>query len=211
MHSLPRTPAAVQCPLCADLVDLTPQLRDAVADKAPVSLDLCLTRPAGANAAFEALKVAPLPGEPRQQVLRLREFNLQARLPRLGAAGEDVDDQGRPVEDFDLQCILEVALLRWRQLIVEDDQRVVALVALGDYLLELAFANVGSGMWRIEPLDGAPGNLSPCRVSQQRQLIERGLGIEAVMLAPRFDGDEEGALRRRCGGVSDGLLRSLLQ
>ena len=96
-------------------------------------------------------------------------------------------------------------------LIVEDDERVVAVLALGDDLFELAFADVGRRVRRLEPLDGAPGDLGASGVRKKRQLIERGLGSEAVSLAPRLDGDEEGALLYRRCGVGDRLLGALLQ
>jgi hypothetical protein len=47
--------------------------------------------------------VTPLAGEPRQEVLVLRQFDLEAAFAGLGAASEDVEDEGRTVEDFDLE------------------------------------------------------------------------------------------------------------
>jgi len=46
--------------------------------------------------------VAPLAGESRQEVLVLRELNLEAAFARLGAFGEDVEDKRGAVEDLDL-------------------------------------------------------------------------------------------------------------
>src|SRR2546426_265309 len=111
-----------------------------------------MRRAAGADAAFEPLEVTPLAGEARKQVLALGQLDLKARLARAGAAREDVDDQRSPVEDFDAYRFLKVSLLGWTQLVVEDDHRVVRLLPLGDYFLELALTDVMSGVPTLEAL-----------------------------------------------------------
>ena len=63
----------------------------------------------------------PLPGEPRQQVVELRQLHLQPALPRARAPREDVEDELRAVERLAADRLLDVALLRRRQLVVEDD------------------------------------------------------------------------------------------
>ena len=59
--------------------------------------------------------------EPRQQVVELGQLHLQPALARAGAAREDVEDQLRPVERLAADRLLEVALLRRRELVVEHD------------------------------------------------------------------------------------------
>ena len=67
--------------------------------------------------------------EPRQQVLQLRELDLQLAFARPGAAREDVEDQLRAVDDLAAERLLEVAQLRRAQLVVEDDDVDAQLVA----------------------------------------------------------------------------------
>ena len=55
----------------------------------------------------------------------LRQLDLQATLARARVLREDVEDQRRAVEHLDVERVLEVALLRGRQFVVEDDGRVV--------------------------------------------------------------------------------------
>jgi hypothetical protein len=211
LHALTGAAATVEGALLAHVVDLAPQACDPVADKAAVSLNLGLTGAAGANAAFKAFEVAPLARETGQQVLRLRQLNLQARLSGLGATGEDIDDQGCAVEDFYLQRVLQVALLRRRQLVIEHNEGIFAFLAVGDDLFELALANIGCGVRGFELLDGSPGNLGACRECEQLKLIKRGFRVEPALAATRLNRDEIGALLRGGGGMSCRLLGSLLQ
>jgi len=99
--------------------------------------------------------VAPLASEPRQEVLVLRELDLEAAFARPGAPGEDVEDERRAVEDLGLEGVFEVALLRGAELVVEDDDGVVDAGALGLYLRQLALADVVRGMGVLQLLDGA--------------------------------------------------------
>jgi hypothetical protein len=83
-----------------------------------VRLDLRLTRAADADgprlpaASTEPFEVAPLPFQPREQVLGLREVHLQPPFLRAGAHREDVEDQCRAVQHFHLQLVFEFHLLR---------------------------------------------------------------------------------------------------
>ena len=94
---------------------------DALADHAPVELDLRLARAAArADAAALALQVAPAPHQARRQVLQPRQLDLQLALVALRARAEDLEDQHRAVGDRHAEMALEVALLRRRQRLVEE-------------------------------------------------------------------------------------------
>ena len=107
-------------------------------------LELRLAGAARADAAAEPLEVLPHPAHARQVVLELRELDLELALGADGVLREDVEDQLRPVDDARLERVLEVALLRRLELVV-DDQRLRAeprerLLQL----LDLALADVGA-------------------------------------------------------------------
>ena len=102
VHSLALATAPVQLTLPAHLVDLALEAGEAAAHEAAVRLQLGLAGAAGADASFEAFEVAPLAGEAREQVLSLGQLDLKTRLTGLGAAGEDIEDQGGAVEDLHL-------------------------------------------------------------------------------------------------------------
>ena len=59
-------------------------------------------------------------GQARQQVVQLREFHLQLAFPGARAAREDIEDQLRAVEHLHVQRLFQIALLRGRQLAIEN-------------------------------------------------------------------------------------------
>jgi hypothetical protein len=151
--------------------------------------------------------VAPLAGESRQEILVLRQLDLQAAFAGAGASGEDVEDEGSAVEDLDGEGVFEVALLSRAELIVEDHEGVVELGALGFQLGQLALADVGGRVGLFELLDGAADDAGAGGVGEEGELIEGGLAGEGSGLALDLDGDEVGpldgvgcgvGLRRRC-------------
>src|SRR5205823_10037476 len=99
------------------------------ADATPVGLDLRLTGTAGSDPAAARDAATGLPGQrfapsaqPRQQVLHLRELDLRLAFLAAGVLGEDVEDKRRPVDDLDLDLVLELAQLAGRELAVADDR-----------------------------------------------------------------------------------------
>ncbi len=65
-----------------------------------------------------------MPAQPRQQVLHLRELDLELALAARRVQREDVEDERRAVDDLRLgNGVLEVGLLRRREVVVEDDER----------------------------------------------------------------------------------------
>ena len=80
--------------LLLDRRELLAQLRDAVADLAPVELDRGL---AGALAALALLAARRL-AHPRRDVVEARDLHLEPRLAAARVAVEDVDDDAGAVE-----------------------------------------------------------------------------------------------------------------
>ena len=191
-HARTGTPSSIEGPLVSDGFDLALEAGDAVADEAAVGLELGFARAAGADGAFEPLQVAPLAGESRQEVLVLGELDLEAAFAGAGALGEDVDDERGAVEDFDLEGVFEGALLRWTELVVEDDEGVVETLAFGLDLRQLALADVVPGMGVLQLLDGAADDAGAGGIGEEGELIEGGLAAEGRGLALDVDGDEVG-------------------
>ena len=115
---------------------------DAVAGHPAVALELRLTGAARADAATEALEVLPHAAHPRQVVLELRELDLELALGADRVLGEDVEDQLRAVDDARRERVLERALLRRVELVVDDEHVGPALGVERLQLLELALADV---------------------------------------------------------------------
>lgn len=97
-----------------DGTELLPELGHVLLDAAAVELDLGLTgalvRHRATGAALPAQVLAQT-DEARKHVLQLRVVDLKLRFLRAGAVREDVEDQVRSVNDFDLQVMREVRKL----------------------------------------------------------------------------------------------------
>ena len=109
--------------LAPDAFEVFLQLLYPVSSKPAVGLDLRLARPAGADSAAETLKVRPLSGESREQVLVLGQLDLESAFPSLSPGSEHIQYQRSPVDDLSAyEGVFEIALLARGQLVVADDR-----------------------------------------------------------------------------------------
>ena len=131
-----RTPLHVALPL--QLHEPLLEQLDPLAEQPPVGLELRLARAAQADAALLALEVGPAAHQARGEMLELRELDLQLALVAARALREDVEDEARAVDDAALEPPLEVALLRGRELMVEDDDARAGVRARSRNLVDLA-------------------------------------------------------------------------
>ena len=91
------------------------------AQQAPaIDLELGLARTAGADARTLLAQLETAAAQARQPVAQLRELDLHRALLARRVLGEDVEDQRDAIDDVDREQLLEVALLRGRELVVED-------------------------------------------------------------------------------------------
>ena len=140
--------------LAVHLLEVLLQLGNPLFDDPAVHLDLGLTHTAaGAHAAPLPLQVCPHAGEPWQHVLIMSQFHLHLRIGGLGSLGEDLQDQAGAVDDVAaLDELLDVALLRAGELIVEDDILDFVLLAVLLDFLKFARADVRRLVGAVHPL-----------------------------------------------------------
>ncbi len=197
-NALARALTPVQRALAAHLLDLALEAGDAVADQAAVGLELGLAGAAGADAGAEPFEVRPLTTQAGKDVLVLGELDLQEALTGAGVLGENVEDEGGTVNDFDVEGVLQVALLGGGQFVIEDDRGVRGFGLLGDDLLELALADVGGGVVAVEALDGLADNVSARGAGEEAELFEGGFSAPAAAISRwrllEVGSDEEGTL-----------------
>ncbi len=179
--------------LLADLLDALLHLGDAGPDDPAVGLELALAGAARPDPALGAREVGPHLGEPRQLVLELGELDLEAALVGLRVEREDVEDQPAPVDDLDLDELLERALLGRRELVVGDEQVEPGLALGGHEILGLALAHVPVRVDVAAVLPLGADDVGAGRGREVGQLQERVLGVPAVRVTG-VDGDEEGFL-----------------
>ena len=114
-------PCALNPALLPHRFQFARNFRDAILHPAAVGFQLRFAFAAAhADAAFLPRQVAPKPREPRQQMLKLRQLDLQLAFARAGALREDVENQRRAVENFAVENFFEVAALRRRKVVVEN-------------------------------------------------------------------------------------------
>jgi hypothetical protein len=157
--------------------DLAPQLRDAGVDPPPVGLQLGLTgttcadaaaaRATARAAALTRQRVTPA-AQSRQKVLQLGELDLSLALLALRVLGEDVEDQRGPVDDLDLDLLLELSQLRGRQLAVADDRVGAGHDDHVAQLVDLAAADEGGGVGLFPSLDQALEDLGAGGLGESR-------------------------------------------
>jgi hypothetical protein len=138
--------------------------------------------------------VQPLAAQPRQQILVLRQFDLDAALVRARVGGEDIQDQPGAVEHLHLQRFFEVARLCRRQLIVEHHQVIFQLVAQRGDLFGLAGADKVLGEGLLQPLVHAADHLQVGGIGQQRQLLQRILRAPQAAVAGQLCAYQERAV-----------------
>ena len=158
----------------ADLAQASAEQRDPAVGEPSVGLELGLAGAARADAAAEPLEVLPHAPHARQVVLQLRELDLELSLGRDGVLREDVEDQLRPVDDAGRQRVLERALLRRLQLVVDDQDLGGRIAVRGLELLELALADVAPRIGPDTMLDDLPDGRhagGPCQLPQLRELL----------------------------------------
>src|SRR4030042_6562374 len=102
-------------------VDVAFDPADAVGDPPAVHLELLLARAPGADPGPLLGQAEPLAAQARQAVAQLGQLHLELALVRPGPLGEDVEDELGPVDDLDLDLLLEVLLLGGAGVAVEDD------------------------------------------------------------------------------------------
>ncbi len=165
--------------MAVDVAQLALELVDATHETAAIDLELGLARTAGADArparrhATGLLRQRPsLATEARQPVAQQRQLDLRLALLAVGVLGEDVEDHRGAVDGGAAQQLLEVELLRGRQLVVEhhgvgvDRERDLA------QLLRLALAHVGGGIGTVTTLHDARHLVGARGVDELRELVE---------------------------------------
>ena len=76
-------------------------------------------------------------------MIQLSQLNLQFPFGTLGSLGENVEDQAGTINNPALQDALKIALLRWGQSMIENDQIGTVRSHFGTNFLDFAFTRKG--------------------------------------------------------------------
>ncbi len=97
-------------------------MANAPVDLAAVGLELGFARSAGADSAAQLRHFHAPSGQSRQHIFELRQFHLQLAFTGSGMAREDIQNQLRPIDDAGVNNALDIALLRRRKIVIEENQ-----------------------------------------------------------------------------------------
>ena len=204
-HGGPAPRPALGRALALDVGEPLLQHLDPLAQQAAIGFELRFAGAAQADAAFLPLEVGPAADEPRELMLDLRELDLELAFRAARAQREDVENQARPVDDAAFEPLLEVALLRAGERVVEDDEIGGGFGAPGGDLLDLALAGIGR---RVRALPPAGHRADHGRAGRHGQRVELGHPLGRVGVA-EIERDEQrpvAALRafKHAGSVNAG-------
>src|SRR5262249_16349810 len=144
----------------ADFFEIVLNRLNAPVNAAAVCFELRFTRTARSDAAAKPRHRRAASCEARQHVVQLRQLDLQLALASSGSLREDIQNKLVAVQQRHVQRALQVALLRRRELAVEDHQvgfvKVNQVLELGD----LARTNQRGGVGADACLDLSLGYCS---------------------------------------------------
>ncbi len=127
--------------------------------------------------------MGPHARQAREHVVVAGQFDLRLGVGRLGALGEDFEDEAGPVDDRGgLDDLLDVALLHARQFIVKDHIiNVVLLAVIGDFL-EFSAADIGGLVGTVHALDELLVAHGAGRLGEELQLVEVFVDLTLVVI-----------------------------
>jgi len=121
-------------------------MADATINLSAIGFELRFTGTAGANAAAKLRHLDTAPGKSRQQIFKLRQFDLQLAFPGAGVLGKDIEDELGAVNHAGVEDTLDVALLRSGQIVIEENQVGGNRGRCSRNLFQLSFADQSCGI-----------------------------------------------------------------
>src|SRR6266550_5000527 len=106
--------------MLGDVLQPLPECRDPAADHAAVGLELGFARSPEADTAADTREVGPHPGQARQQILELRQLDLQLRFVAARARREDVENDLGAVHHAHAETLLQLHALYWGEILIEE-------------------------------------------------------------------------------------------
>ena len=193
----------------AHIFDLFFHVPDAAVNFSAIGFELGFARAAGADAAAQLRHLDSAPAQPGQHVLQLRQLHLQLAFPGTRMFREDVEDQLSAVDHAGVDQFLDVALLRSREVVIEQQQIGGDRSGGARDLFQLAASDQGGGIGAVAVLQKFPDDLGAGTDGQGAQLVERLFGGEfgdVRGLGRQFRG---GTVASRLGGRGQGTASGL--
>ena len=156
------------------------------ADAAAIRFELGFAGAPRADAAAKPRQRFARSDQPRQQVLQLRQLDLQLAFARARTPREDVENQLRAIDDLAIEALVQLAQLRRRQLVVEDDEIGVGFRRRVRQHVDLAAAEECRGIRPRAILQHAQDDARAGRFGEAAKLFEGMFRVDP----PRAAGDQ---------------------
>ena len=177
MDARPRARLALRAAPAREVAHLRLELRHTPQQPPAVDLELRLTGTTRADATRLLAERGAAAAQTWQPVPQLGQLDLRLALVAVLVLSEDVEDHRGAVDGRAPEDLLEVAALGGRELVVEHDSVGVDRLGDGAQLLGLAAADVGGGIGGVATLQHSLDLVGAGCVDEQRQLVERRLGL----------------------------------
>ena len=180
--------AALRASSAAHAFQLIVELLDAAIDPPAVRFQLRFTRTARADAAAQAGHFRAPSGEARQQIIQLRQLHLQLPFARPGAAGENIQDQLRPVQNLAIERAFQIAKLGGRKFSVEQHHVGFMEIHQAAQFIQFAGADQRGRIGRLAGLNDGLFHARAGRVGESLHFFERFFGAmrpRVLAIAPR--------------------------
>jgi hypothetical protein len=162
-----------QRPLAPQRFDVLADAADALADAPAIGLELLLAWAARANAAAQAREILIASRKARQQIIKLRQLDLELAFAAPRMARKNVENQLGAVNNAAVEAPLEIALLYGREIAVENDQGDLVGLSFRANLVQFSAAHESRRVHRIAHLQDAAGHYGACATRQFGELGER--------------------------------------
>jgi hypothetical protein len=159
-------------PLPAHDFQIALDSRDPILNAATVRFQLRFAfTTAHADSALLPRQVTPEPRQPRQQMLQLRQFNLQLAFFSASTLGENIENQRSPIQNLAIKHSLQIAALGRRKFIVENHRIHIRAPAMLGKFISFALADERRRTRRSQFLQAIPDHLASGRCCQFGKLL----------------------------------------
>lgn len=110
--------------------------------------------------------------EPREQVTQLGQLDLYLPFPRVSAAGENIQNELGPIDDFDVRHLGDRSCLCGSKILVENDQVGALLERAHHHLFQFPFAEHVPFVALLGALDDTVEHANAGRFGQLTQLFQ---------------------------------------
>src|SRR5437879_3057100 len=103
--------------MLSNLLNISLQRTDSMADAPAIHLQFCLAGTARSNSSAKPGKVISITSQTRKPIFQLCQLDLKLAFLCARAARENVQDQTCTVDNFGIECVLQVLRLTRRKLV----------------------------------------------------------------------------------------------